>query len=146
MQHGAEHHAAEEVGALLHPVEEIAEAPALEPLEIELLHLQPGGVEALPGLAGDGRALGAGILPREFDQRPDAGGIGGLERHIADDALVGELAEQLVEAAVAGGDGQDRLEMQRLLVEGRGKQRHAEGDIEHARGVLGPLHDACHPE
>jgi hypothetical protein len=36
-----------------------------------------------------------------------------------------QLAEQLVEAAVAGGNGEDRLEMERLLsmVEGRSAMR-----------------------
>ena len=51
MQHGAEHDAAEEMRALLHPIEEIAITPALQALEIEILHLQPGRVQALPGLA-----------------------------------------------------------------------------------------------
>ena len=51
MQHGAEHDAAEEMRALLHPIEEIAVAPALQPLEIEILHLEPGRVQTFPGLA-----------------------------------------------------------------------------------------------
>ena len=51
MQHGAEHDAAEEMRALLHPIEEIAVTPALQPLEIEILHLEPGRVQAFPGLA-----------------------------------------------------------------------------------------------
>ena len=117
MQHGAEHHAAEQMRALLHPIEEIAIAPAREPGEVEILHLQPGRVEALPGFAGNGRALGAGILARELDQRPDRGGIGRLERHIAHDRFMRQLAVKLAEAAVARRDGEDRLEMQRLLVE-----------------------------
>ena len=57
-----------------------------------------------------------------------------------------ELVVKLVEAAIARCDGEDRLEMEGLLVDGRGQKRHAEGDVEHARGVLCPLHVAGHPE
>jgi hypothetical protein len=126
VQHGAEHDAAEEMRALLHPIEEIAKAPASQSFEIEILHLQPGLIQALPGFARDSRALGAGILAREPNQRPDRGGVGLLERHVANDRLMRELAVELVETAVARSDGEDRLEMQRLLVDGRGQKRHAE--------------------
>ena len=141
MQHGAKHDAAEEMRALLHPVEEIAIAPALQPLEVEILHLEPGRVEALPGLARDGGALGAGILARRVDQGPDATAVLRLERNIANDGLVVELVIKLVKAAAgAWGNVEDRLEVERLLVDRRGQKRHAEAHIEHARGVLSPLH------
>jgi hypothetical protein len=59
---------------------------------------------------------------------------------------MGELAVELMKAAVARRDGEDRLEMERLLVDDRGQKRHAEGNVEHARSVLRPLHVAGHPE
>src|SRR5262245_21951731 len=44
VQHGAENHAAEEMRALFHPIEEVAIAPTPQPVEIEILHLKPGGI------------------------------------------------------------------------------------------------------
>jgi hypothetical protein len=42
---------------------------------------------------------------------------------------MGELAVELMKAAVARRDGEDRLEMERLLVDDRGQKRHAEGNV-----------------
>src|SRR5262245_27139362 len=129
--------------ALLHPIEEVAIAPALQSLEVEILHLKPGRVEAFPGFAGYRRALGARVLASLTDQRPDAPAILRLERHIADDGFMVEVVIELVEAAPGSGRNvEDRLEMQRLLVDARRQQGHAEADIEHACGVLRPLHAA----
>ena len=78
VQHGAEHYAAEEMRAFLHPVEKITEAPASQPFEVEVLRLQPSLVQALPGFARYGRALVARILAGEFYQGPDGGWVGRL--------------------------------------------------------------------
>src|SRR5665648_176042 len=88
VQHGAEHHAAEQVRALLHPVEEVAIAPTHQPLIVEILYLQPGTIQALPRLARDGRALGPGILARVLDQRADRARVLCIERHVANDVCL----------------------------------------------------------
>ena len=57
-----------------------------------------------------------------------------------------QLVIEIVEKSVARCDRKDRFEQERLLIDGRRQERHAEADIEHARGVLRPLHIARHPE
>src|SRR6266436_1962619 len=96
---GAIGDAAEEMRALLHPVEELGGAGAGDAVAGNGAHLEPGGVQRLPHLGGDQPAHRVPVLARPFQARVDRGRVLLVERHEFDQRGQRELVVRSLYAA-----------------------------------------------
>jgi hypothetical protein len=90
-------------------------------------------------------AHGAGVFARGEDAVVDAARILLVERHEVHDVVGAGLVVARLEVLVQAADRQHGAPLVVRLGDGLLEQRHAVGDVEHARRVLGPLHAAGHP-
>ena len=137
-------HAAEEVRALLHPVEELGGARAGDAAARNVAHLDPGRVQRFPHLGSDQPAHRVSVLARPFEAAVDRGGILLVERHELDQRGKAELVVALFVQLLGAGNRERREQILVLHVLGA-EQHQVGGDAEDACRVFGTLHLPAHP-
>ena len=146
LQHRAHRHAARQVRAELDPLEQRARVAVQVVVAHHALELEPGLVLRLPHLGGQRAAHGTRVLACGHQAGADARGVLRVDDHVLHDLARRDLAVALGVVAGELGDAQQALPALLGIVGGLRQQRGLVVDVEHARGVLGPLHVASHPE
>ena len=133
------------MAAVLHPVEELGSAGAGDAAVFHAAHLEPGGIEGLAHFGGDLAAHRVRVLARPFQAGIDRRGVLLVERHELDERRQRELLVAPEVGVLGTGDRQGR-EQVLLPHVGGAEQDQVRGHAEDARGILGALHLAAHPE
>ena len=145
-QHGAQHHAACQVRAIFHPLEETA-GVILQDVGLQQgLRLDPGLVVGFPDFGGELATHSAGILARGLDAGDDGGRIVGIGGHELDDVPGPDIVMLTTVGRQQLADGQQAFPA--LLGLGGRDRQHAglAVHIQHAGGVFGALDIAGHPQ
>ena len=145
LQHRSHRDAARQVRAELDPLEPRRRIALQRAGSDQTLEFKPGLILRFPDFGGQGAAHRARVLARRAQAVADARRIGFVTHHVRHHvarihlAVVGgEIVTQLTDAE------QPLPAVQRCVGRLR-QQRRLVVDVEHARGVLGPLHIARHP-
>ncbi len=146
LQHGADLHPARQMRAELDPLEQVTRILLESPLFQHPVEFQPGLVGGLPDLGGQRTAHGTGVFTGCAQARQDARRVGLVAHHELHDLAGIDGAVAFLEGAAQLRDAQQAAPAQLRNCSRLRQQRGLVVHVEHARGVLGALHVARHPE